>query len=330
MQLKNKKVLVTGSEGFIGSHLTELLVKSGAEVTALVQYNSFNNWGWIDSLDDRIKNEVKVISGDVREYDNISKAVAGKEVVFHLAALIAIPYSYQSPASYVRTNIEGTLNVLEACRMHGISKIIHTSTSEVYGTAKYVPIDEDHPLQGQSPYSASKIGADKIAESYHLSYGLPVATLRPFNTYGPRQSARAVIPTIISQILSGRKTIKLGILSPTRDLTFVKDTARAFFCIAEADESTGQVINVGSNFEISIGDLADKIIALSGQKVTIECDEDRIRPEKSEVNRLWCNNRKAEDIIGWKPLYTLDKGLKETIEWIGKNLNYYKADIYNV
>lgn len=330
MQLKNKKVLVTGADGFIGSHLTERLVEMGAKATALVQYNSFNNWGWIETLDKHIKEEVEVYTGDIREYDNISKAVEGKDAVFHLAALIAIPYSYRSPAAYVRTNVEGTLNVMEACRVYGVEKIVHTSTSEVYGTAQYVPINEEHPLQGQSPYSASKIGADKIVESYYRSFELPVATIRPFNTYGPRQSARAVIPTIISQILAGRRIIKLGAVSPTRDFTYVKDTAQGFIRMAEADESIGQVINVGTNNEIFIGDLARKIISLSGKDATIKCDEQRLRPEKSEVNRLWCDNTKAKQVLGWEPRYNLDEGLSETIEWINSNLHYFKANIYNV
>ncbi len=330
MQLKNKRVLVTGADGFIGSHLTERLVELGAKVTALVQYNSFNNWGWIETLDKHIKEEIEVYTGDIREYDNISKIVKGKEVVFHLAALIAIPYSYRSPAAYVRTNVEGTLNVMEACRMHAVKKVVHTSTSEVYGTARYVPINEEHPLQGQSPYSASKIGADKIAESYYRSFELPVATIRPFNTYGPRQSARAVIPTIISQILSGNKTIKLGALFPTRDFTYVKDTVQGFIGMAETDESIGQVINIGSNSEISIGDLAGKIVLLTGEEAVIECDEQRLRPDKSEVNRLWCDNTKAEQVLNWKPVYTLDEGLSETIEWVKGNLHYFKTEIYNV
>jgi NAD dependent epimerase/dehydratase len=330
VQLKNKKVLVTGAEGFIGSHLTEKLVQMGAQVTALVQYNSFNNWGWIDTFTPEIKKEIEIYTGDIREYDNISKAVAGKDVVLHLAALIAIPYSYQSPAAYVRTNVEGTLNVMEACRVHGVEKVVHTSTSEVYGTAQYVPIDENHPLQGQSPYSASKIGADKIAESYYRSYNLPVATIRPFNTYGPRQSARAVIPTIISQILTGKKLIKLGSLTPTRDFTFVKDTANGFIRMAETDECIGQVINIGMNSEISIGDLVNKMILLTGKEVSIESEEERIRPDKSEVSRLWCDNRKAGEILGWTPQYSLDQGMQETINWIEKNLHFFKTDIYNV
>jgi NAD dependent epimerase/dehydratase len=330
VQVTNKKVLITGSEGFIGSHLTEKLVERGAKVTALVQYNSFNNWGWLETLDTHIKKEIEVYTGDIREYDNMSRVIQGKDMVFHLAALIAIPYSYQSPAAYVRTNVEGTLNVMESCRVHGIEKIVHTSTSEVYGTAKYVPIDEKHPLQGQSPYSASKIGADKMVESYYRSFNLPVATIRPFNTYGPRQSARAVIPTIISQIIAGKKKIKLGALSPTRDFNYVKDTAEGFIKMAEVDESVGKVINVGTNNEISIGDLVNKIIKLTGKEVKIECEESRLRPEKSEVNRLWCDNSKAREILNWRQGYTLDEGLMETIEWIKENMHYFKTDIYNV
>lgn len=330
MQLKNKKVLVTGADGFIGSHLTERLVELGADVTALVQYNSFNNWGWIDSFDKRIKNEINVYTGDIREYDSISKAIKGKEVVFHLAALIAIPYSYQSPMAYVRTNVEGTSNVLEACKENNIQRMVHTSTSEVYGTAIYAPIDENHPLQGQSPYSASKIGADKMAESYYRSFGLPVATLRPFNTYGPRQSARAVIPTIISQVLSGCETLKLGSITPTRDFNYVKDTVEGFVLLAETDEAIGQVVSVGTGREISIGDLAKTIIKLSGRNIEIECEEQRLRPEKSEVNKLICDNTKALKLINWKPNHSLEQGLNETMKWIGQNLHTYKPEIYNV
>lgn len=330
MQLKNKRVLVTGADGFIGSHLTERLVELGADVTAMAQYNSFNNWGWLENINEKAKKEIKVYTGDIREYDSVSKAVSGQEVVLHLAALIAIPYSYQSPAAYVRTNVEGTLNVLEACKNHGIEKIVHTSTSEVYGTALYAPIDEKHPLQGQSPYSASKIGADKMAESYYRSFGVPVATLRPFNTYGPRQSARAVIPTIISQIMAGTREIKLGALSPTRDFNYVKDTVEGFVKAAQELKSIGEVISVGSGREITIGDLAVKIIELTGKKVEIVSEEQRLRPEKSEVNRLLCNNSKAKELLGWEPHYTLEQGLSETIEWIGRNLSYFKTDIYNV
>ncbi|SHH20429.1 NAD-dependent 4,6-dehydratase LegB [Tepidibacter thalassicus] len=330
MDLKGKKVLITGSEGFIGSHLTERLVEIGADVTALVQYNSFNSWGWIDTFDENVKKEINVYTGDIREYDSISKAVKGQDVVFHLAALIAIPYSYQSPMAYVRTNVEGTANVLQACRECEVEKIVHTSTSETYGTALYVPIDENHPLQGQSPYSASKIGADKIAESFYRSFNMPISTIRPFNTYGPRQSARAVIPTIISQILSGKKEIKLGSLTPTRDFNYVKDTVEAFIKIAESEKTIGQVINVGSNYEISIGDLVKKIIDIIGEDIKIVTDEKRIRPQKSEVNRLWADNTKIKELTDWTPKYTLDEGLSETIKWIRDNMKYFKTDIYNV
>lgn len=330
MNLKGKKVLVTGAEGFIGSHLTERLVELGAEVTALVQYNSFNNWGWIDSFDKNVLDSIKVETGDIRELDGMNRIVKGNEVVFHLAALIAIPYSYLSPMAYVRTNVEGTTNVLEACRNHGVEKIMHTSTSETYGTALYVPIDEKHPMQGQSPYSASKIGADMIAESFYRSFDMPIATVRPFNTYGPRQSARAVIPTIISQILAGKKEIKLGSLTPTRDFNYVKDTAEAFIKIAESDNTTGQVINAGSNYEISIGDTVKKIINILGEDIKIICDDNRLRPEKSEVNRLWADNTKIKQLTDWAPKYTIDEGLAETVEWIKKNMQYFKTDIYNV
>ncbi|WP_461206460.1 NAD-dependent 4,6-dehydratase LegB [Clostridium sp. DL1XJH146] len=330
MELKGKKVLITGSEGFIGSHLTEKLVSLGAEVTALVQYNSFNNWGWIDTLDKKIVDNLNVVTGDVREYDGISKIIKGQDVVFHLAALIAIPYSYLSPMAYVRTNVEGTTNVLEACREYDIEKIVHTSTSETYGSALYVPIDEKHPMQGQSPYSASKIGADKMAESFYRSFNMPIATIRPFNTYGPRQSARAVIPTIISQILAGKREIKLGSLTPTRDFNYVKDTAEAFIKIAESDKTIGEVINAGSNFEISIENLVKEIIDIIGEDVKILCDEDRLRPEKSEVNRLWADNKKIISLTNWKPEYTLREGLVETVQWIKENMKYFKTDIYNV
>lgn len=330
MVLEGKKVLITGSEGFIGSHLTERLVELGAEVTALVQYNSFNNWGWIDTFDKSVKDNIKVVTGDIREYDGMKRIIKGQDVVFHLAALIAIPYSYLSPMAYVRTNIEGTTNILEACREYDINKIVHTSTSETYGTAMYVPIDEKHPMQGQSPYSASKIGADKIAESFYKSFDLPVATIRPFNTYGPRQSARAVIPTIISQILSGKNEIKLGSLTPTRDFNYVKDTVEAFVKVAESEKTVGEVINVGSNYEISIGDTVNKIIDIIGKEVNMICDEERIRPENSEVNRLWADNTKIKTLTEWSPKYSIDDGLKETVQWIESNLNYFKTDIYNV
>lgn len=330
MDLRGKKVLVTGAEGFIGSHLTERLVELGADVTALVQYNSFNNWGWIDTFDKEILNSIKVETGDIRELDGMNRIIKGQEVVFHLAALIAIPYSYLSPMAYVRTNVEGTTNVLEACRNHDVQKIIHTSTSETYGTALYVPIDEKHPMQGQSPYSASKIGADKMAESFYRSFNMPIATLRPFNTYGPRQSARAVIPTIISQILAGKNEIKLGSLTPTRDFNFVKDTAEAFIKVAESDRTIGEVINAGSNYEITIGDTVKKIIDIIGKDVKIICDEERIRPEKSEVNRLWADNTKIKELTDWAPRYSIDEGLAETVAWIRENMKHYKPDIYNV
>ena len=330
MDLKNKKVLITGSEGFIGSHLVERLIELGANVTTFILYNSFNNWGWLDALDEKVKKEINVFAGDVRDENSIRKAVVNQDIVFHLAALIAIPYSYYSPASYVDTNVKGTLNVLQACRDLGVEKLIHTSTSEVYGTAQYVPIDENHPLQGQSPYSASKIGADMMAESYYRSFGTPVAIIRPFNTYGPRQSARAVIPTIISQVLSGSKEIKLGSLTPTRDFNYVKDTVEGFIKVAESEKTVGNVTNIGAGREISIGDLAHRIIALSGRDVKITCEEERLRPEKSEVNRLWACNKRAFNITDWKPKYTLDEGLINTIQWVEENLHYFKADIYNV
>ena len=330
MQLKGEKVLITGAEGFIGSHLTERLVELGADVTALVQYNSFNNWGWIDTFDKKIKDSINVVTGDVREYDGMKRIIKGQEVVFHLAALIAIPYSYLSPMAYVRTNIEGTTNVLEACRDYDVQKVIHTSTSETYGTALYVPIDESHPMQGQSPYSASKIGADKIAESFYKSFNTPIATIRPFNTYGPRQSARAVIPTIISQILAGITEIKLGSLTPTRDFNYIKDTSEAFIKIAESDKTVGEVINVGSNCEISIGDTVKKIINILGKEIKIISDGERIRPENSEVNRLWADSTKIKRLTDWTPQYSLDDGLKETAQWIKNNMKYFKTDIYNV
>ena len=330
MNLKGKRVLVTGAEGFIGSHLTERLVELGADVTALVQYNSFNNWGWIDTFDKNILDSIKVETGDIRELDGMNRIIKGQEVVMHLAALIAIPYSYLSPMAYVRTNVEGTTNVLEACRTHDVQKIVHTSTSETYGTALYVPIDEKHPMQGQSPYSASKIGADKMAESFFKSFNMPIATIRPFNTYGPRQSARAVIPTIISQILAGKKEIKLGSLTPTRDFNYVKDTAEAFVKIAECDNTIGEVINSGSNYEITIGDTVKKIIDIIGQDVKILCDDERLRPENSEVNRLWADNKKIKELTGWTPNFSIDRGLEETVKWIKDNMDKFKTDIYNV
>lgn len=325
-----KKALVTGADGFIGSHLVEELVKKGYQVRALALYNSFNNWGWLEDIS--CKEQIEVVTGDIRDPFLCEKIVEGMDIVFHLAALIAIPYSYRAPASYIETNINGTLNICEACLKHGVKKLIQTSTSEVYGSAQYVPIDELHPLQPQSPYSASKIGADMMAMSYYNSFDLPVVVVRPFNTYGPRQSARAVIPTIISQIANGKKEIKLGDLSPTRDFNFVEDTCRGFIELAESNQTMGQVTNIGSNYEISIGDLVKTIAKLMQSGVQVLEDEQRIRPEKSEVMRLWCENKKINELTGFKPKYTLEKGLHTTIEWFlnPENLSKYKANIYNV
>ena len=330
MILEKKKVLVTGADGFIGSHLTELLIRSGVDVTALVQYNSFNNWGWLDTLDKDLVSSVKVVACDVREYDGVKKIVKGQEVIFHLAALIAIPYSYHSPMAYIRTNVEGTANILEAAREYGIEKLIHTSTSETYGTAIYTPIDETHPLQGQSPYAASKIAADKLAESYFRSYNLPVVTARPFNTYGPRQSARAIITTIIVQALSRVKELNLGNLSPTRDFTYVMDTVRGLVMIAQCENIEGETINLGSGSEITVGDLASKILGLMNAEVKIRRDEERMRPSNSEVNRLLADNQKIKKLTLWEPKYSLDEGLTRTIEWMKDNLRYYKPNIYNM
>ncbi len=329
MDWTGKKVLVTGAGGFIGSHLTEHMVVRGAKVRALVHYNSRNDWGLLEKLPKTIKKEIEVVTGDIRDPFAMQKAVAGRNVVFHLAALIAIPYSYQAPMSYVETNVRGTLNVMQACLDEGVEKVVHTSTSETYGTAIYTPIDEKHPLQGQSPYSASKIGADKIAESYYLSFELPVATIRPFNTYGPRQSARAVIPTIISQALI-KDEIFLGSLSPIRDLNFVKDTVAGFVKIAEYENTNGKVTNVGFGQGITIGDLAQKIFKLLKKEVKIQTDEQRIRPEKSEVLTLICDNSQAKELVNWAPAHTLDQGLMETINFIKENSDMYKTEQYNV
>jgi len=329
MNWGDKKCLVTGAGGFIGSHLAEEMVKLGAKVKALVHYNSRNDWGLLELLPKEIRQELEVVNGDIQDPFMVGKVVKGCNIVFHLAALIAIPYSYVAPESYVNTNVKGTLNVLQACLDEGVEKVVHTSTSETYGTAQYMPIDENHPLQGQSPYSASKIGADKIAESFYLSFDLPVTTIRPFNTYGPRQSARAIIPTIITQVLSNSE-LKLGLLIPIRDLTYVKDTVDGFLKIAESDRSVGEVINIGMGIGITVGELAKKIIGLVGKDVRIVCDAQRIRPEKSEVMELICDNHKAKELIGWKPQYNLEEGLKETIKWIQSNLGLYKAEIYNV
>jgi NAD dependent epimerase/dehydratase len=330
MILKNKKILVTGADGFIGSHLTEMLVKEGCNVKALSQYNSFNYWGWLEDID-CIK-EVEVLNGDIRDPHYIKKITKNVEVIFHLASLIAIPYSYIAPDSYVDTNIKGTLNICQAGLENGVEKIIHTSTSEVYGTAKYVPIDELHPLQPQSPYSASKISADAMAESFYRAFNLPITIARPFNTYGPRQSARAVIPTIITQILNNHQSLKLGDVSPTRDFNYVEDTCLGFKMIALSDKVIGETINIGSNSEIAIGDVAKLIKKITNSSVDLVFDEQRIRPEKSEVNRLWCDNRKIEKLCNFKPTYNIEQGLTKTIEWFKKkeNLLKYKADIYNV
>lgn len=324
-----QSALVTGAAGFIGSHLTERLVREGLKVKALVHYNSRNDWGLLESLPRDIQNEVEIVSGDIRDPFSINAAVKNCEAVFHLASLIAIPYSYTAPQAYAATNVMGTLNVLQACLTEGVQKVVHTSTSETYGTAQYVPIDELHPMQGQSPYSATKIGADKLAESYYLSFGLPVATIRPFNTYGPRQSARAIIPTVITQALSG-KNLNLGNLHPTRDLNFVEDTVDGFFKIATSNQSVGEVINIGSGKEISMGDLVQKIIKIVGNPVELNVDEQRIRPGKSEVERLLCSNSKALELTGWSPKTSLTDGLNKTVNWISKNLDRYKPDIYNL
>ena len=329
MNWTGKRVLVTGAGGFIGSHLTERLVELGASVRALVHYNSLGSWGWLDTSP--LKSQIEVVSGDIADRGSVQHAMQDREIVFHLAALIAIPYSYVAPISYVNTNIIGTLNVLENARQMGTERVLHTSTSEVYGTALEVPISEKHPLQGQSPYSASKIGADKLAESYFRSFETPVVTVRPFNTFGPRQSARAVMPTIISQALS-QDRIKLGSLSPTRDLNFVSNTVDGFIKAAEApkEKALGATVNLGSNREISIGDLAKAIIEIVGRPVEIVVDDQRLRPAKSEVERLLADNRLAKELIGWEPKIQFEDGLKTTIEWMKSNLGRYRADVYNV
>ncbi|MFJ8064185.1 NAD-dependent 4,6-dehydratase LegB [Psychrobacillus sp. NPDC096426] len=334
--MTNKKVLVTGADGFIGSHLTEELVRRGHDVRAFVYYNSFNSWGWLDQSSVEVKESLDIFSGDIRDPFGVKEAMKGCTHVLHLASLIAIPYSYHSPATYIDTNVNGTLNIVQAARELGVEKVVHTSTSEVYGTAQYVPIDEGHPLQGQSPYSASKIGADQMALSFYRSFDTPVAVIRPFNTYGPRQSARAVIPTIISQLANGQTTIKLGAISPTRDFNYVKDTVGAFISVMDSPMSVGEVVNVGSNYEVSIGETAEMIADIMGVNLTIETDEQRLRPEKSEVNRLWAENKKAKELIGWQPQYGgkdgFRRGLEETIEWFTNpnNLSQYKADVYNI
>ena len=327
---KSKSLLITGAAGFIGSHLTELLVEKGYNVVAFDRYNSNNDWGWLENS--KFKNDFQVVLGDIRDYDSVSKAMECCSVVFHLAALIGIPYSYVSPLAYIRTNIEGTYNVLEAAKNLGLKQVLVTSTSETYGTAKYVPIDENHPLVGQSPYSASKIAADQLAISYYKSFELPVKLVRPFNTYGSRQSARAIIPTIISQLLNGKTEIELGSLSPTRDLTFVKDTCAGYEEIFKSDSLFGQVTNIGMKAEISIGELAQLIANIIGVKITIKSNEERIRPKNSEVERLFCDNTKLLKYTSWKPSYTLTDGITKVIEWMNNpdNLNYFKAEKYNV
>lgn len=324
------KILVTGSDGFIGSHLTEELVKTGYEVKAFTYYNSFNTWGWLDTLPKDIMSHVEVFQGDIRDPHGVKEAMKGCNAVFHLAALIAIPFSYHSPDTYVDTNIKGTLNVLQAARELELERVLVTSTSEVYGTAQYVPIDEKHPFQGQSPYSATKIGADRLAESFYRSFNLPVTIVRPFNTYGPRQSARAVIPTIITQLLGGKTEIKLGSLTPTRDFNYVKDTAHGFIEIYKSLKTIGEEINIATQNEISIGELAEELIGQINPNAKIVCDEQRLRPENSEVNRLLGCNKKIQDLTNWTPKYTFSQGLSETIEFLRNNLEHYKIDIYNL
>ena len=330
------KVLVTGADGFIGSHLTEALVRHGFEVRAFVYYNSFNSWGWLDHCGEDVKGQIEVFTGDIRDPHGVKSAMTGCDAVLHLAALIGIPFSYHSPSTYVETNINGTLNVLQAARDLDISRIIHTSTSEVYGTAQFVPITEQHPLQGQSPYSASKIAADQLAYSFYSSFDLPVITLRPFNTYGPRQSARAVIPTIITQIANKASTIKLGAINPTRDFSFIEDTVSGFISALKSGKGAGETINLGSNFEVSIEDTAKLIAEIMGVSVEISTDEERLRPENSEVERLWADNSKALEILGWRPSYAglngFREGLAKSIDWFTQpeNLKLYKSGIYNL
>ncbi len=330
MSINGKKILVTGADGFIGSHLTEMLLKEGAIVRALSYYNSFNFWGWIEEF--KNSKNLEVLSGDVRDSYFCQKLTENMDMVFNLAALIAIPYSYKAPGSYIDTNITGALNICQGALSNGCKKVIQVSTSEVYGTAQYVPIDEKHPLQPQSPYSASKIGADAIALSHYYSFNLPVIIARPFNTYGPRQSARAVIPTIISQVLAGKLEIDLGSVTPTRDFNYVKDTCRGLILLAEAENTIGKTINIGSNSEISIGDLFNMIVELLNARATYICKEERIRPDKSEVGRLMCDNAVARELVGYKPEFDLRRGLEETIKWMKQkeNIKKYKTDIYNV
>lgn len=325
-----KKILVTGSDGFIGSHLTEELVKAGYQVKAFVYYNSFNTWGWLDNLPSDVMKNVEIFQGDVRDPNGVKEAMKGTAAVFHLAALIAIPFSYHSPDTYVDTNIKGTLNILQAAREQDLERVLVTSTSEVYGTAQYVPMDEKHPFQGQSPYSATKIGADRLAESFYRSFQLPVSIVRPFNTFGPRQSARAVIPTIITQLLAGKEKIHLGSLTPTRDFNYVKDTVNGFIKIYESEKTIGEEINIATQHEISIGELAEELIRQINPNAKIVCDEERLRPEKSEVNRLLGSNKKIKELTDWKPVYSFEEGLSETISFFKDNMDKYKPDIYNI
>lgn len=332
MDLRDKKVLVTGADGFIGSHLVERLLSEGCQVRAFVFYNSFNSWGWLDTLSKEVLKQIEVIAGDIRDSYGVRCAIKNADVIFHLAALIAIPFSYHSPDAYVETNIKGTLNVLQAAREYGTKRVIVASTSEVYGTAQYVPIDEKHPFQGQSPYSASKIGADRIAESFYRSFSTPVTITRPFNTYGPRQSARAVIPTIITQLLNGQEEIKLGSLEPTRDFNYVRDVCGGFTAIASSDMTVGEEINIASGQEISMEELAHKIIEKINPTARIFLDKQRVRPEKSEVMRLLGSNKKITELTDWRQKYSFDEGLNETIEWFKnkENSRFYKSNIYNV
>lgn len=336
MDLAKKRILVTGADGFIGSHLSEVLVRLGYNVRALVYYNSQNSWGWLDHVPQDIQDNLEIFAGDIRDPHGVDLAMQGCQVVFHLAALVGIPYSYYSPDTYIDTNIKGSLNIFQAARRLNVEKIIHTSTSEVYGTARFVPINEEHPVQGQSPYSATKIAADQMALAFYNSFLTPIAIIRPFNTYGPRQSARAVIPTIISQIASGHRTVKLGRTHPTRDFSYIKDTVRGFIAVAESDASVGEVINVGSNYEISIADLVAVIAEIMRVKVEIQTEEVRLRPQKSEVERLWADHRKAQRLLGWEPEYAgragIKRGLTETIKWFcaTENLKKYKPNIYNL
>ena len=325
-----RKILVTGADGFIGSHLVEELVKDGYDVRAFVLYNSFNTWGWLDTFPKELLDKIDIFTGDVRDPNAVRRAMEGMDAVMHLAALIAIPYSYYAPDAYVDTNIKGTLNVLQAARDLETGRVLVTSTSEVYGTAQYVPIDEKHPYQGQSPYSATKIGADRLAESFYRSFNLPVTIVRPFNTFGPRQSARAVIPTIITQLLAGKREIKLGSLEPTRDFNYVKDTARGFIEILKSDRTVGEEINIATQREVSIGDLAAELIRQINPEARVVCDEQRLRPEKSEVERLLGCNEKILRLTGWRPRYTFEEGLAETVEFLKINLDKYKIDLYNV